>query len=105
MEPLDLTTRRPRKARDEVAGIVFLPRSIDKARASLPGGTLGEYTRPGFTATMLKHFGITVDAFIAAVGGGLAPRSVIYRGINGFGIHPVCSGEHLWAAVHRIDRA
>jgi hypothetical protein len=68
MEPLDLTTSRPRKARDEVAGIVFLPRSIDKARASLPGGALGEYTIPGFTETMLKHFGITVNDFTAAVG-------------------------------------
>ena len=67
MEPLDLTTRRPRKARDEVAGIVFLPRSIDKARAALPGGALGDYTIPGFTEMMLERFGITVDDFIAAV--------------------------------------
>jgi hypothetical protein len=67
MEPLDLTTRHPRKARDEVAGIVFLPRSIDKARAMLPGGSLGEYTIPGFTEMMLKNFGITVDDFVATV--------------------------------------
>lgn len=67
MTPLDLSTGRPRKARDSVAGIVFLPRSIDKARAVLPGGELGEYTIPGFTETMLKNFGVTVDDFVAAV--------------------------------------
>jgi hypothetical protein len=67
MTPLDLTTSRPRKARDAVAGIVFLPRSIDKARATLPGGRLGDYTIPGFTETMLKNCGITVDDFVAAV--------------------------------------
>jgi hypothetical protein len=67
MEPLDLTTGRPRKARDEVAGVVFLPRSIDKARAMLPGGALGDYTIPGFTEAMLERFVITVDDFVAAV--------------------------------------
>src|SRR6202035_2034571 len=67
MEPLALTTLRPRKARDEIAGIVFLPRSIDKARAMLPGGALGDYTIPGFTEAMLERFGITVDDFVAAV--------------------------------------
>ncbi len=67
MESLDLTTSRPRKARDEVDGIVFLPRSIDKARALLPGGAIGDYTIPGFTATMLERFGISTDDFIAAV--------------------------------------
>lgn len=67
MTSLDLTSARPRKARDAVDGIVFLPRSIDKARALLPGGAIGDYTIPGFTETMLKKFGVTVDDFVAAV--------------------------------------
>ena len=67
MQPLDLSTARPRKARAAVDGIVFLPRSIDKARAMLPGGNIADYTIPGFTETMLENFGIGVDDFVAAV--------------------------------------
>ncbi len=67
MEPLDLTASRPRKARAEAAGIVFLQSSIDKARAMLPGGALGDYTIPGFTEAMLNKFGISVDDFVAEV--------------------------------------
>ena len=33
MEPLDLRTNLPRRARAELDGITFLPRSIDKVRA------------------------------------------------------------------------
>ena len=61
MEPLDLTTARPRKARAELAGIIFLPRSIDKFRAALPGGTLNGYTIEGFTETMLDDLGISIE--------------------------------------------
>ncbi|MDQ2680312.1 MAG: DUF5069 domain-containing protein, partial [Candidatus Eremiobacteraeota bacterium] len=43
MKPLDLTRRPPRPCREELGGIAFLPRVIDKVRASLPGGKLGEY--------------------------------------------------------------
>jgi len=43
MEPLDLRDAPPRKARAEAGGIVFLPRSIDKVRATLDGGEIGEY--------------------------------------------------------------
>jgi hypothetical protein len=67
MEPLDLTTTRPRKTRDALAGITFLPRSIDKVRASLPGGKLNGYTIEGFTSRMLDNLGITEDAMRDAV--------------------------------------
>jgi hypothetical protein len=43
MEPLDLRTAAPRGPRDEIAGIVFTGRVIDKLRASLPGGELNGY--------------------------------------------------------------
>jgi hypothetical protein len=48
-------------------GVTFLPRSIDKARASLPGGNLGEYAIEGITQWMLEKFGIEIPAFVAAV--------------------------------------
>ncbi len=61
MEPLDLSQQHPRRTREELAGIVFLPRSIDKFRASLPGGNLAGYTIEGFTGRMLESLGIKPD--------------------------------------------
>ncbi|MGD0050199.1 MAG: DUF5069 domain-containing protein [Vulcanimicrobiaceae bacterium] len=61
MEPLDLRKAPPRRPRATLAGIVFLPRSIDKLRATLPGGDLGLYNVPGFTTAMLEQLGIGVE--------------------------------------------
>ncbi len=67
MQPLDLTQGPPRPPRAELAGIIFLPRSIDKVRATLPGGNLGEYGIVGFTETMLEIFEIGLPEFTEAV--------------------------------------
>jgi hypothetical protein len=67
MEPLDLRTAPPRSPRAELAGIVFLPRSIDKFRAALPGGELGEYSIEGFTTMMLEKLGIPAEELGATV--------------------------------------
>jgi hypothetical protein len=67
MESLDLSKGRPRSTRAELSGIVFLPRSIDKIRASLPGGNLAGYTIEGFTGRMLESLGITPDELRGAV--------------------------------------
>jgi hypothetical protein len=67
MEPLDLRTAPPRSPRAELAGIVFLPRSIDKLRATLPGGHIGDYSIDGFTEMMLEELGITVEAIATVV--------------------------------------
>ncbi|GAC1309760.1 MAG: hypothetical protein NVSMB21_16720 [Vulcanimicrobiaceae bacterium] len=67
MEPLDLTLAPPRQPRAELAGIIFLPRSIDKVRATLPGGKLGAYAIEGFTETMLRIFEISLSDFTTAV--------------------------------------
>lgn len=67
MEPLDLSNAHPRKARAELAGITFLPRSIDKFRATLPGGNLAGYSIEGFTGRMLEELAIAPDAFRAVV--------------------------------------
>jgi len=68
MKPLDLGTHAPRAPRAELGGIVFLPRTIDKARASLPGGKLGLYTMQGFSTMMLEALGISDEDFIIRVG-------------------------------------
>jgi hypothetical protein len=67
MEPLDLSKHPPRPPRAELDGIVFLPRSIDKARAYLEGGNRNGYNVPGVTGGMLERFGISNDDFVAAV--------------------------------------
>ncbi len=67
MDPLDLTKAPPRAPREELAGVVFLPRTIDKVRATLPGGELGAYNIPGFSEMLLEALGIELDAFRAAV--------------------------------------
>jgi hypothetical protein len=69
MSPLDLTLGPPRAPRETLAGVVFLPRTIDKVRATLPGGTAGAYTIPGFSEMMLEKLGIEVGAFTDAVAG------------------------------------
>jgi len=67
MNPLDLTLGPPRAPRAALAGVVFLPRTIDKVRATLPGGAAGEYNIPGFSQMMFDTLGIEADAFRAAV--------------------------------------
>jgi hypothetical protein len=67
MEPLDLSQGRPRATRAELAGITFLPRSIDKFRAALPGGNLAGYTIEGFTGRMLENLGIAPEALQTVV--------------------------------------
>ena len=63
MEPLDLTTRPPRAPRETLAGVAFMPRTIDKLRAEMPGGRMGKYlNRPdGMSAVMCKRVGIDMD--------------------------------------------
>jgi hypothetical protein len=72
MEPLDLTQHPPRPCRAELVGIAFLPRSIDKARATLPGGKLGEYfvTRDDMrtlSGLFFRRLGVSAEDFAGAV--------------------------------------
>ena len=70
MEPLDLTKRAPRAARASLLGAMFLPRTIDKLRAELPGGTLGAYMNHdrGFSAYVVRRLGLDMDEFRSTVG-------------------------------------
>jgi hypothetical protein len=67
MQPLDLTAAPPRSPRESLADVVFLPRTIDKVRATLPGGKLGAYNIAGFSQMLLDGLGIDLIGFTAAV--------------------------------------
>jgi hypothetical protein len=77
MDPLDLSTRPPRAPHAEIGGVIFLPRSIDKARATLPGGDPGPYVLPGFTGMMLETLGIGEAAFVSAVAAAASDDDVV----------------------------
>lgn len=63
----DLRKHPPRSARDQLGGIYFLARTIDKARAKL-AGTLGPYKiTPGISGYLFEWLGITEDQFLEAV--------------------------------------
>lgn len=69
MEPLDLSRHLPRGPRETLAGLMFMPRTIDKLRAEQPGGNIGPYlNRPdGISAYMCKRAGIAMDDLRAVV--------------------------------------
>lgn len=69
MEPLDLTARPPRPPRETLLGLMFLPRTIDKLRAELPGGRVGTYLNhdTGFSAFTLRRAGIDMEQLRAVV--------------------------------------
>ena len=67
MESLDLRIAPPRSPNLELGGLLMLARTIDKARASLPGGDLGAYRFAGFSAGLLKGLGIEEADFVDAV--------------------------------------
>jgi len=92
MEPLDLSKGRPRATRAELAGITFLPRSIDKFRAALPGGNLAGYTIEGFTTTMLEKLGITPAALQAVVAAAASDEDVARYMRE----HAVAGGADAW---------
>jgi hypothetical protein len=70
MEPLDLESRPPRGPREKMLGVYFLPRTIDKIRAELPGGKAGPYIVTGpnsMSAYVLHKLRIDVEELRAIV--------------------------------------
>jgi Domain of unknown function (DUF5069) len=67
---MDLTKEFPRSPREQLDGIMVLPRAIDKARAQLQG-TLGEYEYFGcaFNRRLFNTLGVTDDEFLDTVRG------------------------------------
>jgi hypothetical protein len=94
MEPLDLSKGHPRATRAELGGVTFLPRSIDKFRASLPGGNLAGYTIEGFTGKMLDELGITREAMRDVVADAVTDEEVA-RYVRE---HSVAGGAEKWNA-------
>jgi hypothetical protein len=76
MEALDLTKRPPRSPRETLPGldVLMIARTVDKLRATLPGGNLGDYKIPGFSGRLLQGLGIDEsemrDAVAAAANDG-----------------------------------
>jgi hypothetical protein len=58
MEPLDLTIAPPRSPWATLDGLIMMPRTIDKMRARLPGGNLGEYQVAGTSIRLLDAIGV-----------------------------------------------
>jgi hypothetical protein len=67
MEPLDLTKAPPRSPYVRLGGLLMLARTIDKIRATLPGGNLGAYRVRGFSTQLLERLGIQEDDLRAVI--------------------------------------
>lgn len=67
MTALDLTKSPPRSGYERTDGVAFLPRTIDKARALIPGGTIGAYQMRGMSHKMFKELAVDEEQFIAHV--------------------------------------
>lgn len=68
MEALDLRIRPPRRPRERLDGLMFMPRTIDKIRATLPGGHLGPYhVAPGMSQMLLSIISVDLAALRGAV--------------------------------------
>ena len=69
MTPLDLSQRPPRSTRTTMLDFYFLPRTVDKLRAELPGGNVGRYLNhdTGFSAFVVRRLNLDMDEFREAV--------------------------------------
>lgn len=72
MEALDLRKAPPRSPREELDGLMMMPRTIDKLRSQLPGGNPGQYfINPvrvtGLSVFLLARLGITEEALLDVV--------------------------------------
>jgi hypothetical protein len=69
MNALDLTRRPPRSPRELLPGLELLmaARTVDKLRATLPGGNIGEYQITGFSSGLLNALGIAESSLRKAI--------------------------------------
>jgi hypothetical protein len=68
MISLDLRIRPPRGPREQLDGLMLMPRTIDKIRATLPGGHLGPYhVTPGLSQRLLTIINVQLPALRDAV--------------------------------------
>jgi hypothetical protein len=69
MDALDLTKAPPRTPREPLADldVLMAARSVDKIRATLPGGDLGDYRIDGFTSRFFEILQIDEADFRSVV--------------------------------------
>jgi hypothetical protein len=71
VEPLDLRLRPPRSCYAELDGLMLMPRTIDKLRATLPGGDAGVYFInghiKGISGYLLERLGVREADLLDAV--------------------------------------
>ena len=69
MDALDLSLRPPRGPRELLPNLdlFMIARTVDKLRATLPGGNLGVYQMKGFSARLLEALDISEDELRAVV--------------------------------------
>ncbi|HTZ54638.1 MAG TPA: DUF5069 domain-containing protein [Candidatus Acidoferrum sp.] len=79
MGPLNLRVHRPRGVRETILGYYFLPRTVDKLRAELPGGELGPFLNhdTGFSAYVVRRLGLDMGEFRDAVAAASSEDAVI----------------------------
>lgn len=67
--PLDLRSAPPRPVRATMCDFYFLPRTVDKLRAELPGGNLGSFLNHdrGLSAYVVRRLGLDMNEFREAV--------------------------------------
>jgi hypothetical protein len=78
MDALDLTQRPPRSPRELLPGLDLLmaARTVDKIRATLPGGNLGQYQITGFSSSLLNKLGIVEGLLREAIAKAPSDREV-----------------------------
>lgn len=67
MEPLNLRLAPPRKPTDVLGGVIFMARTVDKIRATLPGGDPGDYKIEGTSTRVLTMLNINLDDLCSIV--------------------------------------
>jgi Domain of unknown function (DUF5069) len=67
MQPLDLTKQPPRSPRESLDGLMMMPRTIDKLRATLRDGDTGQYKIAGLSERLLELIGVKEDDLRKAV--------------------------------------
>jgi hypothetical protein len=79
MTPLDLRKQPPRRPRETMLGFYLLPRTVDKLRAELPGGNLGEYLNhdTGFSAYVVRRLGLDMNEFRKVVANAADEAAVV----------------------------
>jgi hypothetical protein len=78
MDALDLTRHPPRSPRELLPGLDLLmaARTVDKIRATLPGGNLGQYQITGFSSSLLNRLGIVEGLLREAIAQASSDREV-----------------------------